>query len=499
MPRSTSAPPVLTRSATPPARGREAPEPAAGATRSLPASPRRLSAGDSSALARPPAHKEHKSRPYLPDGKGRSHANFNCKVTVATPTIEGQALVVCRELAYVYAHSTGKKADVLGHLQSPETIHTLFTQHAPLTDIDAAFSNQVSRAPESTKRLIDSDHLGSYLAHVAEQLAEGHDGRSEANIMLLTATHAMAAQVQCKPSKSVAGASYFAVTLYEPNITGNHHRMEVSDLADLDRLTLHDLNSVAEGVNATGGALSMVAVCHDTHLTLPPDKLLPSPDGTGLWLALHQHMPKLVHTLAASLANPVGPILREDLMHLLEARNRDEPALHWVLSGGTHATMTSYAELLKAAVTGYGLQSNDLAHLLSAKAHGGMPALHQAVKTGNTQTLAAFAQALDALPLSMVQRAQLLAGSDARGKSALHVAYESGKGAFIDCFAEVLRGFKDEKLSRIAKQMLFDAVSPDSVNGRGVSGREAARMAGHTQAVAAYDRNHEDFLSRRRR
>jgi ShET2 enterotoxin, N-terminal region len=494
MPRSISAPPVLTRPATSPERGRQAPTPPTDATPPRAASLGRLSAGDSFALSRPPAHKEHKLRPYLPDGKGRSDANFNGQASIATTANESQQAVVCRHLAYAYTRSAGKKADVLDHLQSVESIRTLFTSHAPLSAVDAAFSKEVTRAPESTKRLIDSDHLGSYLAHVADRLAEAQDGRSEANVMLLTTTHAMAAQVQCKPSKSVAGASYFAVTLYEPNLTGNHHRMEVSDLADLDRLTLHDLNPLAEGVNPAGGALSVVAICHDTPLTLPPDQLLPNPDGKGLWLALHQHMSKLVHTLAASLANPVGPIPHAALMQLLEARNGDEQALHHVLLGGTHATMTAYAGLLEAAVDGYGLRSNDLAHLLSAKALDGMPALHQAVKTGNTHTLAAFGQALNTLPLSIAQRAQLLSASDARGKSALHAAFESGKGVFIDSFAEVLRGFEDTKLSRMAKMMLFDAA-----NGDGVTGRQAAINAGHAQAVAAYDRNHEDFLPRRRR
>jgi ShET2 enterotoxin, N-terminal region len=485
MPRSISAPPVLTHSGATEAQGNPTATTAAGG--GDPSAPRsRPGRGGASALSGPPVHDERKARPYLPD-KGRSRANLNGRVALANAQVPMP--IHCRHLAFEYAHSSGKKADLLGKLQGPESIHSHFAARAVQTNLEAQFLNAEMRAPESAKRLIDSDHLGSYLAHVAQRLAEDRAAPSEANILLRTNTHAMAAQVQHKSSKSVAHASYFAVTLYEPNITGNHRRVEVSDLGDLDRLTLHHLDPFAEQLPATGSTVSMVAICRDLPLKLPVDALLPGPDGQNLRLAIELGMAKTVRAFAAALADPISPMPRAELIDLLEARCREThaPALQRMLAIGDQATVSEYAKMLGSAAKAHGLRRVDLAHLLSAKAPDGTPALHKAVSTSNTQGLAAFAHALNALDLAPAQKAQLLAACDSHGKSALHRACELGRASFIDSFAEVLRGFGDALPGHV-KAMLFDAVGPD-----GVSGRQAALNAGHRNAVAAYDRNCIDF------
>ena len=264
-----------------------------------------------------------KAKPYLPS-KSRPTENFNSAAEV------GGAAIVCRHLSAEYALSSGKKSALLNAFSSVERIQAHFTPLGSAQNLDDRVCGVMLDALETpgSRHLISADNVGEYLAEIARQLDVSAESR-EANVLLATETHLMAAHIECKERKAHepdAGALYFAVKFYEPNLTGNHVRMEVAQPDDLSHLSLPELQGVATCAGFTES--DIVAVCQDVTLQLSAGRFASNLGPASFALAVAYDMPEVIDAISANLQAESDVKAAALLDQLLKVMTVNTPALY---------------------------------------------------------------------------------------------------------------------------------------------------------------------------
>ncbi len=466
----------------------------AGPSRSAP----RLQASDQrtavAAALQPPAPRRAaiepaKASPYLPEGKGRPRGGLNGQVVARTPQ-QGDKTLMCRHYAVQYAASE-KKAQMLETFSDPQRIALHFGAVSQRRELDDAFIATMVDVPQSAKHLMKANRLGGYLAHVAERLDAAHGG--EANIVLITPTHAMALHVQRKerkPDEPDAGASYFAVKLYDPNRTSNHIRVEAASPQALEPLRFKDLNRAGPSLYFAGVAdPHLMTSCQDLALSLPQAELASKLNGHALFLAVNTSLHDAVDSTAALLRTLPTPLHPEVLQELLFARpaGMDAPALNRSMRMWREGGMHSYAQLLRVAVQRHGLEPGTLTALLRGASDTGTPALHAGMDYGNAQALREFGLALPQFDLPRSTTIELLAARDANGVTALHAASKAGHADVVHAYADVLLA-QGDRLTPSDKADLFAGHGPERE-----TACQVAQRNGHTEAARAHQARQADF------
>ena len=353
--------------------------------------------GTASVWARPPAAvARDKQAPYTPRRDGDvALLNLNTAVQ-AQPAAGGRPVaVVCTHLAELYYRAPHKRNDFLQQARTPDGIGALVAGQAQA--IAQAHYQRSRLAPEASKQLISGSRLGHYLKDVAISLAQRGSaaGNARADIQLSSGDHAMAASVELK-SDDAAREPRICITVYDPNVTATHRRVEAASAGDLESLTLKDF--VAPGAPYGQDGTPVGAVCLEAF-----------------------------------------PAHQDSTRYLDRGSASPDTAARAVLVAMT----TNSPQQLQAAIDALLGQRSDeatLAHALGPSAGFGSPPLATAMTHGNTAAVRAFGELLVQRPVLGSQTlATLLEGQDVAGRPGLLKAAIGGHSGAIEAFGEVLR------------------------------------------------------------
>jgi hypothetical protein len=408
-----------------------------------------------------PPHKgipPHKRYPYMTGTKGRDALALNGTVQLPdeVPDASGSTTVVCRHLAMQYAE-TPKKADFFRAVASPQAIKATFDGELAVShDRHRAFMDQT---PESSKRLVSGSTLGVYLAEVvhalAAQLPPNEGEPRQAEILLNTLNHAMAIQVQRKV-KAERGGEYFTVSLYDPNLTTNHRRVEASDADELKRLELSAFIPfhVVTGYAFGGTELYMAAYCRGADLkpgALPDSQTHPMQLGRQMSMAMAGNLSSAVQALLAGLATHR---VADQTAILRGTTAQGVTALYLAMQNGHAAPVKAYTQ----AVLASDLNPRDKGDLL----RGGTdeaPALYIAMQKDRAEAVSHFIRLVaDAPQLDAGQKMDLLAGRRARGLCGIGIALLKNSADTVAAYCALI--LRSEALNTGQKLELLTA--PDS-------------------------------------
>ncbi len=379
-----------------------------------------------------------KRYPYLSETKGREALAMNGKITLPNevPDAAGSTTVRCRHLAAMYADAP-KKADFFEAVASPELMASTF--EGKLAGLSENHKARMAATPESAKRVVAGSELGGYLAQVAASLdaqpapLEGEP--RQANILINTLDHAMAIQVQRKVNAE-RGGEYFAVSLYDPNLTTNHRRVEVAHADDLKNLSLNSfippnvVNDYAKGSTE----LFMAAYCQGADL--PPDEAgskqtHPMLIGRQMSMAMRGNVSQTLQ----SLLDDLPQLSRADQLAVLRGEVvNGVTGLYFAMQDGYENPVKMYAQGVLAS----DLQASDKAALLRGGSKDAS-ALCIAMRQGSHGSVSQFVQAVAHTPcLNADQKTELLAGKRASGKTALGVALEKNQGEAVRAYCHAV-------------------------------------------------------------
>ncbi len=346
-----------------------------------------------------------KTEPYTPRGKGRGVADHNGSVKV------GDGLAMCRHFASAYsmqalAGPDGTR-DFLRAFKDPESIRAFFQGQGGLKSIQRAYETMAFAAPNKAKHQVDADRLGAYLTEVANHLDAGGGASDPACVLLLTEDHAMAVKVErkTKPDKG----TYFAVSVYDPNVSGNHVRVEAASAQALGNLKFGDMVKLADNYTGQLKNPKLVAVAQDFVIDKPVEAFSAGVDAHGLYQALSMGMPDNIDALGRALVRDRGGYDAESLYQVLRGESQaGVPALCAAMGLLDTGAIKAYGRLLTLAKDSLGLPSRDVAALLGVSFKG-CPALGSAIHFGRPDAVAAYAEALGRSGLAADDVVSLLA------------------------------------------------------------------------------------------
>jgi len=390
---------------------------------------------------------QQKSVPYVatslvPNVRIMLNGSVAVRPTAQEPPQSAQA-VVCRHLATAFVQHAGAKRDLMAAFSTAAGVEGRFD--AKLVDTSAQFQRLLHDAGERSKHLVGSENLGRYLESLAQALpAPGENGPSEANSLLLTNQHAMALHVQRKRKD---GVEYFSAKLFDPNSTAAYKRVEALHPQDLQRLTLKDM-FVAGWPNAyclpNQSAVSMVAVCLNERLRLPPTAGGPIPTtAENMHSALRMGMVGPIRLMLSDLASRQS-MPQAELFNLLQAKleGHHQSGLHLALAWG-HGAKTA-AAFVNAVAALEALPIELRLELLAGKRSDGVPGLYVALQEGLPVTVKAYVQAVTAAKtLSHGQQAELLAAKKANGTPGLLIALKNGHTGTVNAYVEAVNAAQD--------------------------------------------------------
>jgi hypothetical protein len=158
--------------------------------------------------------------------------------------------VMCRHFAaMVMAESDSGKSmsEILKKFSTIQGIKDAVNEYGGLDEVEAIHT-EIANAPMGQKELVSNKKFGSYLAEKAKKLDQKmQTEKKEAKelIALHTKTHALTLEIQAKieddPANPNCGKSYFAVSVYDPNLTNNHTRVLKCTPKELERLDFVDI------------------------------------------------------------------------------------------------------------------------------------------------------------------------------------------------------------------------------------------------------------------
>jgi hypothetical protein len=387
-----------------------------------------------------------KSQPYLPDKTGRHVQCWNGALSLPgeVPDSAGDRAIKCRHLAYAYAWDERLKRTFLHDLSTPELMSYRFRGRlAPLAaEADAAFA----QAPQAARHLMPARAFGAYLeawgaALMDSSLSPGTD-RLGADCLLRIQGHLMALHVQrkCKPGRP----EYIAASVYDPNSTGNHRRVEV-DARELHRFRQWELADFVERARNEylddAGELTVAALSLAPHLYPSVGQL----------------------SLCDAESNAVG------------SANRISAQMHLALSSGFADAVHGLCARLSLETQSDGLKRQVLA---------GQEGLYLALQRGLACAIDALADGLSTIELAPALRRELLAARrSADGAPGLAMAMQHGHVTAIEAYGRLLRQLG---VRGAQAHPFLEAAVP--VGPHSYSALSFALQSGHADAVTAWGR-----------
>lgn len=175
------------------------------------------------------APKGLKSAFYLPTS--HTNINLNCMVTLRPEEAEddrpnSSSKVQCRHLAMEYFNAP-KKSAYLESVNSEARL-TRYFSGGKLRASQQQVTGMVSQATSRNTNMVSLDKFPEQVRDIARMLTAKR--QTNADFLIVNGHHARALNVKIKDAGRVC------VTLYNPNNTGNHSRLEARDCNDLDTL-----------------------------------------------------------------------------------------------------------------------------------------------------------------------------------------------------------------------------------------------------------------------
>ncbi len=385
--------------------------------------------------------------------------SLNGKVTLDNeiPDSAGTTDVVCRHLAMEFLTHKGKKREMVSRFGDAQSIRDVFAGR--LKQVDEDFERAIVLAPQSAKHLVHAEKFGTYLGAVASALARSAEKNAptEANIMLLSTTHAMAVHVERKVKQ---GHTYFAVKVYDPESTANYKRVEADSLQDLQALKLGEMldSQLWDEYSYSGEIFTTVNLSDHLNLTLDPLECASHHGGTQtkekfqekMTNAMLHDMHEAIRRMADDLVAHASTMSADEVMDLLMLKNTDAiPMYHAMMKGYAH-TVSEFSELL-AKLTLSDTQKGQL--LQGATNPKGVSGLHVALHKGHDNVLQAFCGAMLRLNLdSETKKSLLTQRMPSTGALPLHVAVAQGRAGTIAAFGAAVKtlGLSEEQRLEIA-------------------------------------------------
>jgi hypothetical protein len=323
------------------------------------------------------------------------------------------------------------KVKVLESHATSETVLSTYDQR--LVSLEAHFETAYYKADSHTKHMIANDQFGNYLTALAHQLdARSAQGNFTEGVSFLMCSkdHLMTGSIQRKvendPQSQNFGLPYFAVTLFDPNVSNTHVRVLRATPDALQNLKITDMLEHAKEYHRKNEDLTLVAVCKEEDINLGVSQLHFTPQGQG-----------------ASPSKRMLQFIFDD--QLYDAIAELSPALK-----AAHQTMPAA----------------DFLELLEMKNKAGFPFLYRKLYENDAPAVRAYGQLLQALQLPPEQMQQLWTAENAKGKAAIHMALGKDKSAAAKAWLEQLGQFD----AQVQAQM------SDVMNGEGLSKKNQTKF-----------------------
>ena len=344
-----------------------------------------------------------KAVPYLPRSKDRSGANLNGSARI------GGKPVMCRHLAtsYLKAAREGRTHTLLAAFSTRLGIEQQLTAEGGVDAVNADFMARSYLAHDSAKHLVSADRLGEYLGAVADTLGAGAlNGSASTTVMLLTERHALAAKVS---RKAGGGPPRVTVSVYDPNLTATHVRMEAADSFGLAGLRLADINTALALTQDGPTRLQLVAIAQGVAVPSPQRQFAGPLDTHALNMALSHGLVSTLNDVAQQLAARAPAEDKAALLARLAARDsRGQPALGVAMARNIPQAVLSYARVLASARESGALQHADVCTLIAGRTARGETPLSGALLVGAPAAVQAYGEALCRAGLTRAERAEVL-------------------------------------------------------------------------------------------
>jgi hypothetical protein len=398
---------------------------------------------------------------------GRRNDNLNGQVQ-ARDEHNQPYTVRCRHLSTGYFQAPGKKGDFLASVAAADGIARHFEGKS-----QDSLGDVVENLSGEHRVLVTPSGVGLFFEALARQVDRNPDAPKVADVLLCTTRHVLAAQVERKerkPDEPEPGAAYLALKVYEPNVTGNHVRMEVAQPEELRSVRL--------------GSRPMVAICKDVGLGPERGEFAARMQPEFLKMALQMAMPEALQ----ALADRIHELSDSDLQGCLSTVVGGKPVLIAAMLGQQPWECAGVLQVFEAALRRLGHGTEAVCQAFESH-HAGVPALNAAMHQGHGDKVREFGRALVRMDLPPGALVRLLRAENGMGVTGLQQAGARGHADTVQAFAQVLHMLGDA-LPAQDKLDLFDAV--DEI---GFSAADLALMNDHGSAHEALLSHREEFAA----
>jgi hypothetical protein len=458
----------------------------------------RMSVADRTGINRPRAAlPQRKTIPYTP-----ARGTPDAKIQNALPNAmlngiymdEGnkKGQVVCRHFAamLIAADTSKSMAEIVKQFSTPEGIRAAVQNNGSLEALEQA-SKAIIAAPISQKELISNDNFGNYLAAKAKRLDQKSmqtGTEAKERIHLATNTHALVLEIQCKIEDDTQspnhGKSYFAVSMFDPNLTNNHTRVLKCSPEELIGINFSDLlpkqitqdasNSDSVGVNTRYEDLwkHVVATGSDPSLNLNTPKMqfvsAEKKDLPELMESLDIISRSGFHEAVDAMTNLAtltsNPAEKKVLASQLMGAHKFGQVIHYSnyhMNDGNHVAFKKYGELVKANQNNLPKSEDAVSMLLGSPS---LDTVSRAVVNGDIQGIKLFEEMVGSLKVSdeskkmlkaSIQKAMINA-STYQNPTAMHAVLELHQSLNMPPLNEVERKF-------FANQILEAVKTPEAL------------------------------------
>ncbi|MGY2291666.1 ShET2/EspL2 family type III secretion system effector toxin [Pseudomonas sp. SDO528_S397] len=355
----------------------------------------------------------------------RDNHGFNMAVTLDSrekdsDTFLGDTRVACRHLAYEYFLSP-KKTRFLAAMTSERAIAMYFSG-GKLRQANQGYLQLLSAATLKNSVVVSVNTFSTQLMRIARKMTQSR--QSKADFLMTSSNHVMAVNVQIKENNRVC------VTVYDPNNTTNHDRVEADDFNDDEALQTAELP-----LNARREQGNHAFTLHATHDFFRPGEALADLD--------LRTEPAPVQVMASFICN---------------ALDRDDPALLKQLITKASRDFFTHRSALKAALAGTEL---------------GTPGLFRALQNGRSDVVEAWMQGASNLAdrkcLSKGDLFELFRAQASSGENrtdGLYMAFKGGRMNTVATYlAQVTDATRHGLLTKPQAKALFGAANRGEISG----------------------------------